>query len=396
MPDTHTSISSHEHGSRPYRIIHVDDDASEHLVVRKMLSGFERPGFQVDAVEDFSDALERMQSSSYDVGLIDYHLGGATGLDLLDRLGGRHSATPLVILTGRGDHDVDVEATNAGAFDYLDKNELSPALLERTIRNVRVRFETEYRLRESEERLREAKFEAEAANAAKSEFLASMSHDLRTPLNAILGFSEVVREEMLGPIGNERYVDYAADIYDSGKLLLSMINDVLDLSRIEAGRSEMNEEEIDLQQAVSTAIKLIGHSAAEASQTVEVNMEGRLPPLRADRRMVDRMLFNLLSNASKFTPNGGWISVGGCLRSDGLELSVEDNGIGIPEGEIEWVLQPFGQIAKSSNTSSGIGLGLTIVCSLIDLHGGRFALEKGIDSGTRAVLSFPLDRVIQR
>ncbi|MCG8357005.1 MAG: ATP-binding protein [Kiloniellales bacterium] len=382
--------------SKRYRIVHVDDDSSDHLLLRKLLSRFEAPCFEVVFFKTFSDAYDSLRSESFDVGLIDYQLGSATGLKLVEELGGRLCPTPLVILTGRGDHSIDVEATKAGAFDYLDKNDLSPALLERTIRNVRVQFETEQRLRQSESLLRQAKAEADAASKAKSEFLARMSHDLRTPLNAILGFSEVVRDEVLGPVGNDKYRDYANDIYQSGQLLLSMINEILDLSKIESGTLEPQEDEVVLDELSFAALRLFGPSAQAAGLSLRVELAPDLPILRADRQMVDRMLFNLLSNSIKFTPKGGRILVYAETGEQGIRLIVEDNGVGIAQSDVKRVLEPFGQLSLPSEPTTGFGLGLAIVRSLIELHGGRLAIEEAPESGTRAILAFPEDRILSR
>ena len=363
-------------------------------MIRRLLSKFGTSRFEIIHIDSFSEALIRLQSESFDVGLIDYQLGGATGLELVEQLGGRLDSTPLVILTGRGDHGIDVEATNTGAFDYLDKNDLTADLLERTLRNVRVQFETEQQLRQSERLLRQAKVEAEAANAAKSEFLARMSHDLRTPLNAILGFSEVVRDQLMGPVGTEKYVSYASDIHQSGLSLLAMINAVLDLSKVESGTLELYEEEIDLEALSSSSLKLLEPSAKVAGLSLRSELTPGLPALRADRQLVDRMLSNLVSNAIKFTPWGGRILVSAQASDQGLSLIVEDTGIGIAPHQLEQVLEPFGQVGHSRQPSSGFGLGLAIVRSLIELHGGSLTIEQASQSGTRVILAFPPERVV--
>lgn len=380
--------------SKARRIVHVDDDTVDQLMLRRLLSKFGDSRFEIIHIDSFSEALACLQSESFDVGLIDYQLGGATGLELVEQLGGRLGATPLVILTGRGDRGIDVEATKAGAFDYLDKNDLSADLLERTIRNVRVQFETEQQLRQSERLLRQAKVEAEAANAAKSEFLARMSHDLRTPLNAILGFSEVVRDQLMGPVGTEKYLSYAGDIHQSGLSLLSMINAVLDLSKVESGTLELYEEDIDLEALSSSTLRLFEPGAQVAGVSLRAELTPGLPVLRADRLLVDRMLSNLVSNAIKFTPPGGQVLVSAQASDQGLRLIVEDTGIGIAPHLVERVLEPFGQVGRSQQPSSGFGLGLAIVRSLIELHGGSLAIEAASGSGTRAILAFPSERAV--
>ena len=377
----------------PIRIIHVDDDLVEHTLVRKQLSSLEHLDFEITTIESFPEALTCLKRASFDIGLIDYHLGAYDGLKLIEKLGGRLCPTPLVILTGRGDYSIDVEATKAGAFDYLDKNELTPALLERTIRNVRVQFETEQQLRESESLLRQAKTEAESANRAKSEFLARMSHDLRTPLNAILGFSELIQGQFLGPIGKEKYLSYARDIHESGQILLSMINDILDLSKIEAGNFELHEADISIDELISTVLKLVEPSARLAALSVRASLGKHLPLLRADLQMVERMLFNLFSNSLKFTPAGGQIVIYAEASNDGLRITVEDNGIGIAPNKIDQIQEPFTQLSDSLEPSSGTGLGLAIIRTFIEMHGGTLSVESEFGSGTRAILVFPPQRL---
>ena len=397
LPPVGTGVPDRQRPStrstNPIRIVHVDDDLIEHTLVRKQLSSLEHLDFEITAIESFPEALACLMGASFDIGLIDYHLGAYDGLKLIGKLGGRLCPTPLVVLTGRGDYSIDVEATNAGAFDYLDKNELTPALLERTIRNVRVQHETEQQLRESESLLRQAKTEAESANRAKSEFLARMSHDLRTPLNAILGFSELIQKQCLGPIGKKKYLSYAGDIHESGQILLSMINDILDLSKVEAGNFELHETDIVIDDLISTVLKLVEPSAGLATLSVRANLGKNLPLLRADLQMVERMLFNLLSNSLKFTPAGGQIVIHAEASEDGLRLTVEDNGIGIAPNKIEQIQEPFAQLSDSLEPSSGTGLGLAIIRTFIEMHGGTLSVKSELGSGTRAILAFPTQRL---
>ncbi len=378
------------------RILHVDDDSVDHLLINKLLSKIETPQFDVVSVTHFQEALDCLKSGYFHVGLIDYHLGKQSGLELVAQLGGRSGVTPLVILTGRGDYAIDVEATEAGAFDYLDKNGLTGTLLERTIRHARVQFETERQLRESESLLRKATYEAERANSAKSEFLARMSHDLRTPLNAIIGFSEAIHQEIAGPIGVPKYLAYARDINQSGQVLLSMISDILDLSKIESGNVELHESDIEIEDMISLVLKLVAPSAQAASLTIETSLPDRLPLLYADRQLVQRMLINSLANSIKFTPETGHIMLGVEVTRDGLGLIVEDTGVGIPPAQIERVKEPFTQIRKSQSSAAGAGLGLSIISSFIELHNGVLDIESEAGTGTRVILTFPPDRLKKR
>ena len=242
----------------------------------------------------------------------------------------------------------------------------------------------------------EARRRAEAANIAKSRFLAQMSHELRTPLNAILGFSEVMKTEVFGPHAVPAYKDYSDDIHNSGEHLLSLINEILDLSRIEAGRYELNEEPVSLVGVVEDCHHLLQAARQNRGITIHEVFETDLPRLWADERAVRQICLNLLSNAIKFTPQGGeiWLKVG-WTASGGQYMSVKDTGPGIPEEEIPIVLASFGQGSNAiKSAEQGAGLGLPIAKSLVDLHGGTFTLKSKLRIGTEVIVTFPPERVM--
>ncbi len=243
----------------------------------------------------------------------------------------------------------------------------------------------------------EARRRAEEANLAKSRFLASMSHELRTPLNAILGFSEVMGNEVLGKMNNDTYRDYARDIHASGQHLLNLINEILDLSRIEAGRYQLNEEPLDLADVVEECCHMMELRARKKDIRIVQQYEHRLPRLFADERSMRQVALNLMSNAIKFAPTGGEVRVRvGWTAGGGQYLSVRDNGPGIPPEEMQVVLSAFGQgsIAIKS-AEQGTGLGLPIVQGLVELHGGEFRLHSKMREGTEAVAMFPRARVME-
>jgi two-component system cell cycle sensor histidine kinase PleC len=242
----------------------------------------------------------------------------------------------------------------------------------------------------------EARNRAEAANISKSRFLAQMSHELRTPLNAILGFSEVMKGEVFGSHAIPAYKEYSSDIHNSGQHLLGLINEILDLSRIEAGRYELNEEAVQLVHVVEECHHLMKMRATSRGITIHQMFEQDLPRVWADERAVRQICLNLLSNAIKFTPQGGeiWIKVG-WTASGGQYLSVKDTGPGIPENEIPIVLASFGQGSNAiKSAEQGAGLGLPIAKSLVDLHGGTFTLKSKLRVGTEVVVAFPPERVM--
>ena len=243
---------------------------------------------------------------------------------------------------------------------------------------------------------REAERAAEAASRAKSEFLANMSHELRTPLNAIIGFSELMVSELLGRLGNPRYREYAGDILDSAKHLLTVINEVLDFSRAEAGELRLNEAEVDPEQVIHSARRMIEDQAAAAGLTLETVLPDRPSHLRADEHVLKQMLVNLLWNAVKFTPEGGRISII-AARGDGgtFQIEVADTGVGMSAEEIPTALMPFRQVDSGlTRKHGGTGLGLPLVKSRIELHGGRLTIESARAVGTTVALIFPASRVI--
>lgn len=242
----------------------------------------------------------------------------------------------------------------------------------------------------------EARRRAEAANKAKSRFLATMSHELRTPLNAIMGFSEVMEKELLGPIGTDIYRDYARNIYQSGDHLLCIINEILDLSRIEAGRYDLHEETMRLTDIAEDCQRLVKIKADAKVLTIVEDFAPDLPHVWADPRALRQICLNLLSNALKFTPKGGRITlIAGHTQDGGQFLTVADTGPGIPQEEIPRVLQAFGQGSLAHETAEGgTGLGLPIVQNLIHLHGGTFDLQSELRKGTEVTVTLPPQRVL--
>lgn len=243
----------------------------------------------------------------------------------------------------------------------------------------------------------EARRRAEAANLAKSRFLATMSHELRTPLNAILGFSEVMKNEILGPLANATYKDYADDIHKSGQHLLNLINEILDLSRIEAGKFELNEESVNLVGTVEDSVRLLKLRAQSRGINLQETYEEHMANLWADERAIRQITLNLLSNAIKFTPAEGSIFVkAGWTAGGGQYVSVRDTGPGIPDDEISIVLASFGQGSNALKTAEqGAGLGLPIVKGLVDLHGGTFTFKSKLRVGTEVIITFPPERVME-
>lgn len=243
----------------------------------------------------------------------------------------------------------------------------------------------------------ESRRRAEESNLAKSRFLATMSHELRTPLNAILGFSEIMKGELLGPLNNPSYKEYVTDIHSSGDHLLNLINEILDLSRIEAGRYELKEDAVYLLEVIEDCVNLMQLRAKNKKIRIEIISETDLPRLWVDERAMRQIILNLTSNAVKFTPQGGHIQViVGWTAGGGQYITVRDNGPGIPEEEIPIVLSQFGQGSLAiKSAEQGTGLGLPICQALINMHGGTFDLESKLRVGTSITTSLPRSRVME-
>jgi signal transduction histidine kinase/cytochrome b561 len=247
------------------------------------------------------------------------------------------------------------------------------------------------------QRLRIAKEGAEAANRTKSQFLATMSHELRTPLNAIIGFSEIIKGELFGPVQNRNYVGYAADIFNSGTHLLQLINDILDMSHLESRQLELREQEVDLHVAVSSCMRLVEMQADQAKVHLSTSLDDDLPSVRADDRRLRQILINIIANAVKFTPEGGRVTVSGVQRDGGVALVIADTGIGMAPEDIPKAMQPFGQIdSKLSRKYQGTGLGLPLAKHLAILHGGTLTIESEVNVGTTITVTLPSERVISR
>jgi signal transduction histidine kinase len=245
------------------------------------------------------------------------------------------------------------------------------------------------------DRLRLAKEEAERANFAKSEFLANMSHELRTPLNAIIGFSQIIGSEMLGPVGHQNYRSYGADIERSGTHLLDIINDILDVAKIEAGKMEFEETSFELYPLIDESLTIVRTLATDNGVTLTEGTREKDFTLVADRRMLKQMAINLLTNAIKFTPNGGTTDITTLTNSEGdLLITVSDSGIGIAPSDLDRILEPFEQVEDSKSRSrGGVGLGLPLTRKMAELHGGSLLIASEEGGGTRVTIRIPKERL---
>jgi signal transduction histidine kinase len=245
-------------------------------------------------------------------------------------------------------------------------------------------------------RIKQANIELAAANRAKSDFLANMSHELRTPLNAIIGFSEIFLGETFGDLGSPKYKSYAKDIHASGKHLLDVINDILDLTKIESNTTKLSEDTVDLRETIEKSVRLVKDRTKAQKISLQVKISKKLPNIVADEKRIKQILLNLLSNAEKFTPDGGTIAITAGPEPDGsLAISISDNGIGIAAKDLDSMFDPFVQADSGLNRKfDGTGLGLPLTKAMVEMHGGTIELKSEVDRGTEVVVRFPSHRVV--
>jgi signal transduction histidine kinase len=369
-------------------VLVVDDDLAQRILVQEAL---EAAGFDTDEAEDGTGGIARTIDLEPDLVILDVMMPDLDGFAVCRALRqeSRTAHIPILIVTGLEDEESIEQAFEVGATNFLAKP-INWTLLGHHVRYL-------LRASETERELRAATLAAEAAGRAKAQILANMSHELRTPLNAVIGFAEFMASQGLGPLGNPGYLDCAIDIKEAGEHLLSLINDVLDLSKIEAGKVELREEVVDLREIICVSLRAVKAQAEKAVVTVEPVLPEQLPRVRADERKLRQMVLNLLSNAIKFTPAKGRIELTAFTEDGGdLIVQVRDNGIGIAPADIPRAMDTFSQVDGSINRKyPGTGLGLPLTKSLVELHGGTLELRSALGEGTTVTLRLPAWRVLE-
>ncbi len=375
------------------RILVVEDEAGARATMSAIL---EDAGYKVTGLEKGAEALEMIRSRSFNVIIADIRLPDIDGIEILELAKEINPEVAIIMMTGYASIETAVNAVNEGAYAYFVKP-INPDEIKTTIANAlkQQRLSLENKrlvesLQHSNRLLFEANEELKKATQAKSEFLAQMSHDLRTPLNVIIGFSELMRDEVPGKV-NEEQRQCLDDILSSSKHLLDLINDVLDLSKIESGKMKLKLTNIALSDVIELLRSTVVPILAPRKQSLDVEIEEGLPQVHADKSKVREVLFNLLSNATKSTPDSGKLRVKAVRDGGWCQVSVIDNGIGIKKEDQERIFEPFYQLDNPLTTERrGTGLGLTLVKQIVERHGGQIWVDSEYGRGSRFTFTLPL------
>jgi signal transduction histidine kinase len=372
----------------PLRLLLIDDDQVDRMAITRLLR---QTRFDVALAEcaDRVSAIGLLQPGTFDGVLLDYYIPGTDGLEILTDIRRRGLSVPVIVLTGQGDEEVAVELMKAGAADYLNKNGLTAERLERSLRYAIAIHRADEERQQLLERERHAREEAQAANRAKDEFLATLSHELRTPLNAILGWSRLLMSGNLNPETSKR----AIEIIDRNtRLQAQLIEDLLDISRIITGKLRLELRAVPVASIVESAVESVRPAADARRLSLDVNLEAADELVLCDPARMQQVIWNLLSNAIKFTPEEGRIFIGARRDRQTLTIDVTDTGMGIDPAFLPFVFDRFRQQdAASTRIHGGLGLGLSIVRHLVELHGGTVeARSAGPGQGATFLVRVPV------
>jgi signal transduction histidine kinase len=371
------------------RVLLVEDDEDDYILTRYLLSSIGEGSFDLDWVKYYDVALEKLSEEDYDICLFDYWLGSHSGLELLKAVRAIGNTVPVILLTGQGDKEVDVEAMKAGAADYLVKGQIDALLLERSIRySLEQKRIEEERIQHTREQ--EARAQAEAANKAKDEFLAMVSHELKTPVNTMLGWTQLLR---MGNLNEEMFTRALEAIERSAKMQAQLVEDLLDVTRIANGNIKIEKQKVDFSQILKAVTDEMRPSAdnKNISFIVSFSENQDICPVSGDSVRLRQIITNLLSNAFKFTPENGRVETTLRQKDKEIEFKVIDTGRGIEKEFLPFVFDRYRQNKDAdSRKYGGLGLGLSIVRQLVELHGGRIIAESpGKDQGAVFTVIFP-------
>ena len=369
------------------RLLLVDDDAVDRLAVRRAL----RDGgvdASMDECTNADEALAAVRAREYDCVLLDYYLPGSTGLETLNRIRALGAPVPIVALTGQGDEDLAVTLMKAGAADYLAKHGLTGDRLARSLRYAMALHRSEEQRRQLLQSEQEARLEAQRANRAKDEFLATLSHELRTPLNAILGWTSLLATEQLDAATTRKALGI---IERNTRVQAQLIEDLLDISRIVTGKLRLDMKPLSFRGVLNAAIESVRPVAEQNDVRIELALDEDAT-VQGDQARMQQVVWNLLTNAIKFTPAGGWIRITASRDDDRVRATVTDSGAGISPEFLPYVFDRFRQEdGAATREHAGLGIGLSIVRHVVELHGGQVtAHSEGEGRGASFTVEFPV------
>ena len=377
------------------KILIVEDSESEAFLIETLFRSNDGFAGELLHVADIDDARCHLENGGFDIAFIDHFLGAETGTSLIRSAGGRRCLTPMVLMSGNVSPEVEAEALAAGAMDYIDKDLLSSALLDRTVKFVLKNHELTLQARSNELYQREMALEARASNDDRSHFLSEMSHEIRAPLDAIIGFTEAIQSQSFGEIhgpGARRYNEYIDDIQRSSQHLLKVIDGLMDMTRTEAGRFKIELRETSLNEIIDDVVLMTLMQASEKTIGLEFDIPDSLPVFSADPRLLAQVLVNLVANAIKFTPQGGRIDVTAFTEERNLVLIVKDTGSGISDEDIARLGEPYFQsVSQAGDRKIGTGLGLHVSKSIMETHLGGLLIGSNPEGGATAKIWLPMN-----
>ncbi len=366
------------------RILVVEDDDTDFLILSRTLQLMDTYRVEAHRARTPAECLALANEMAFDVALVDFWLGVDTGVGAIQEVGGRIGQAAPILLTGMPGQDIRQIALRAGAIYCLDKNHLNPVLLETTIRCA-------LHTHALETRLHKAIVDLELAGRAKANFFARIGHDLKTPLNAVLGYAEIIASQIYGPDESQRYVECAENIRAGGTHLLEVLNNLIHHSASQSNYSESRREEADLGQLVHNALSMIAVSAVAREHDLKICVPDEPVTVRCQPSLLTQGLLNVLSNAVKYTANGGTIRIDLTCTADFATICVTDNGIGMTKEDIELSLQPFHRVDLPPELAQdGTGIGLPIVADIVAIHDGRLDIDSTPGQGTTVSLHLPL------
>lgn len=365
---------------RSVKILVADDDRGDALLIQRYLSDSEAMNFDVTTVDNYRDALLALNQGHFDAALIDYRLGPDSGLNLIREATDTDNTTAMILLTGQGGKETDIAAAEAGAADYVNKASLSPETIEHVLRYALLN-------QAALQQQRLARQAAEELAEAKTKMLSQISHEFRTPLNAIIGFADMIGSEILGPVGQSRYKEFAGDISSSGQHLLGLINQLLLSAQMDNTNLILEPETVDVAKLARQAVSMVSQLATRQQIDLQCDVPEELKCI-TDERAMRQICFNLLSNAIKFTHQGSVRLTAHETEDNKISISVSDTGIGIEESQLPKLTEAFFQVNDCrTRVSGGSGLGLSIVKGLAKRHGGDIQIESTYGEGTTVTVT---------